>query len=328
MADLSITVKLPGLEKLVDYTASGIGAVAGPMLVPWKARQQATVRLIESRADADSLRTIAKAQADARQALIAPDDSVRGTLAINREQITQRLEFQEEKRQRNIVSAVTMAAAELSDKEVNDHEPDHDWTARFFEGVQDVSSDDIRKIWARILAREVEAPGGVSLRTLSILKNMSRQEAILFSEAMRYRINDFILEAYCLESAKNVTRYDLTFRFEDMGLFYSPIGVRPDRHIGLNRDGTKLLLNCGNVLVLEGRRNTSVDVDSKVVLKTPAMELAPFCGASSDPTYLQHFAKHLSRKGCTLKVGPIVDTTPDGDFRYIPAHLRVIEPTP
>ena len=327
MADLSIKLTVPGLEKLVDYTASGIGAVAGPMLAPWQSRQQAKVKLIESSADADSLRTIAKAQAEARQALIAPDDSVRGTLIINRDQITQRLEFQEEKRQRNIVSAVAMAAAELSDKEVNDHEPDHDWTARFFEGVQDVSSDDIRKIWARILAREVEAPGGVSLRTLSILKNMSSQEAIRFSEIMRYRLNDFILDDYCLKSAKSVTSHDLTFRFEDMGLFYSPTGVRPDRHIALNSTGAKVLVNCENVLVLEGRRNTSVDVESKVILKAPAMELAPLCGARSDPTYLRYFAKHLSKKGCTLKVGSIVDITPDGDFRYSPAQLRVIEPT-
>ena len=31
---VDVNVKVPALEKLVDYTASGIGAVAGPMQKP------------------------------------------------------------------------------------------------------------------------------------------------------------------------------------------------------------------------------------------------------------------------------------------------------
>ena len=38
---VDVNLKVPALEKLVDYTASGIGAVAGPMLAPWKARKKA-----------------------------------------------------------------------------------------------------------------------------------------------------------------------------------------------------------------------------------------------------------------------------------------------
>ena len=38
---VDVNVKVPALEKLLDYTASGIGAVAGPMLAPWKARKEA-----------------------------------------------------------------------------------------------------------------------------------------------------------------------------------------------------------------------------------------------------------------------------------------------
>ena len=55
-------------------------------------------------------------------------------------QFTQRIQFQEEKRQSNIETVVRHAASELEDKHVEDHEPDHDWTARFFNDVQDVST--------------------------------------------------------------------------------------------------------------------------------------------------------------------------------------------
>ena len=94
-------------------------------------------------------------------------------LEVDQDGIRQRIEFQERKRQVNITSAVREAAADLSHKEVPAHEPDPDWTARFFDGVQDVSSEDMRKIWAKILSGEVEVPGRTSLRTLSILKDMS-----------------------------------------------------------------------------------------------------------------------------------------------------------
>ena len=34
---MDISLRVPGFEKLVDYAASGIGSIAGPMLAPWKA---------------------------------------------------------------------------------------------------------------------------------------------------------------------------------------------------------------------------------------------------------------------------------------------------
>ena len=52
MVDVNITVKVPAFEKLVDVVASGIGAVAGPILAPWMARQDAKAKLIEVGAQA------------------------------------------------------------------------------------------------------------------------------------------------------------------------------------------------------------------------------------------------------------------------------------
>lgn len=43
-----VNVKVPALEKLLDYVASGIGAVAGPILAKWKARRNAGARVIEA----------------------------------------------------------------------------------------------------------------------------------------------------------------------------------------------------------------------------------------------------------------------------------------
>ena len=83
---------------------------------------------------------------------------VRGEIDIA-ETVRQRIQFQEEKRHGNIGSVVGRAAEELGQKEVPDREPDHDWTARFFNYIQDVSSDEMQSLWAKVLAGEIERPG-------------------------------------------------------------------------------------------------------------------------------------------------------------------------
>ena len=325
--DVNINAKVPALEKLLDYTASGIGAVATPLLAPYVARQRAKAKLIEAKADADSLRLIADAQADARRALLSSDDSAKGTLEITQAQITQRLEFQEHKRHRNIASAVRDAATELEGETVADHEPDHDWTARFFEYVQDVSTEDVRIIWSRILAGEVRSPGGVSMHTLSILRNISSRQANLFMEAMRYCIDDFIVKDACLRASDVLRDYDLTFGFEDLGLFRSPINARPARHISLGRDGTNDYVNADHILILEGGQGSRrLGIEGNVVLKPTAMEIARFCNPKADFRYLAVLAKRLAGKNRVLMAAPIESTLNDGRHTYSKNKIRVIEP--
>ena len=187
----NLTQSVSAFLKLVHYSASGLGSVAGTMLAPWKARREAMARQIAAQGEADSLRILAEGQASAVQIISGANEEARSTLAGENslavahfdigETIRQRLEFQEEKRQSNIISVLNEAAEQLGDKEVQDHEPDHDWTARFFNEVQDVSSDEMRTLWAKILAGQVEKPGSTSARTLTILKNLDRKSARLFN---------------------------------------------------------------------------------------------------------------------------------------------------
>lgn len=180
-----------GISKLADYAASGIGSVAGPMLASWKARREANAKLIAAKGEVEAQRVlaegqahtiqiIARAQSDARAILVSPDATVQGQLDFG-ETVNQRIQFQEEKRQSNIMAVVQRAALEVGEKEVQDHEVDHDWTARFFNDVQDVSSEEMQELWAKILAGEVERPGSTSIRTLNVLKDMNLRVARIFS---------------------------------------------------------------------------------------------------------------------------------------------------
>ena len=188
---MDINVNVRAIEKLVDYTASGIGSTASFFFSRMVARRDAEASLIsaegEARAkraladsQANTTRIIAKAQADARSTLVSPEAVVEGEVTFG-SLVNQRIRFQEQKRQSNIESVVQQAASELGDKEVQDHQVDHDWTARFFSDVQDVSSEQMQTLWAKILAGEVTDPGSTSIRTLSVLRNLNQDVAGLFA---------------------------------------------------------------------------------------------------------------------------------------------------
>ena len=176
---MDFNLKVPAVDKLLDYTASGIGAVAGPMLAPWRARREATAFQIRAQGEANALRTIAAAQSDARDALASNASNVQVEIDIA-ETVRQRIQFQEEKRHRNIGFVVGQTAEQLGDKEVADQEPDHDWTARFFNYIQDVSSEEMQLLWAKVLTGQIEQPGSLSIRALSILRNLDQAGAKLF----------------------------------------------------------------------------------------------------------------------------------------------------
>ena len=157
-----------------------LSGIVGPALEPWRARRKkkAEIILAEGRADISQLE--AETRAKVREILVPPVAANQIELDVFQQVIAQGIQLQEAKRLRNRSAVAQQAIQELGDAEVPDHEPDHDWTARFFNYVQDISSEEAQSLWAKVLAGEVERPGSTSIRTLSILRNLDQASARLF----------------------------------------------------------------------------------------------------------------------------------------------------
>ena len=249
MADLNL--KIPAVEKLLEFVVGGIGAVGGPLLARWKANReadaarieaqgQADVMRIKARGQADSMDLITDAQVEARNRFPIADASIQGNVDIGKE-IESRLMFQEQKRQSNIGAVVRLAADELGDKEVQNHDVDHDWVARFFSDAQDVTSEHMQRIWAKILAGEVETPGRTSLHTLSILKNMSQRDAELFEEISRFVFHDFIFNvSEYTDKISEFPRLETLINIESYGLLHADIGLA--RTMETHTEGQKYVI--------------------------------------------------------------------------------------
>ena len=323
---VDINIKVPAIEKLEDYTASGIGAVAGPILAKQKARLEGEAKLISAKTDAEArlvqaeseakaLNIIAKAQSDAKQYLLAQNEQTRGTLEINRDDVTQHIEFQGRKRLANIKNISDDAADILADKEVTDHDPDPDWTARFFNCAQDVSSEDMQKIWAKILAGEVERPGSTSLRTMDILRNMTRKDAELFEETAGFVIgNDFIFYDYRFVEGYGAIELDNLVHLQDCGL------VNPKDLIKqfMWKDRTKIALAYqNNALEISKNPEAKEVLEIMSVLLTKAgKELLQVVQGIEQMEYLKDFSRFLQSENCQLFYLEVIETLPDGRFEY------------
>ena len=326
MVDFNINIKVPAIEKLVDYVASGIGAVAGPLLAPWKASREGKAKLIstqvdvearltEAKSEGESLKIIAKAQSEARQRyLVTRDEEARKTGEINRHDITQWIEFQEGKRLANIRSVVGDAAEMLADKKVADHEPDPDWTARFFNCAQDISSEDMRKIWAKILAGEVERPGKTSLRTMETLRNMTKRDAELFERIAGFIIgSEFIFYNYN-DTSYGAIDFDDILHLEDCGLIKAQGLIRKIRW--KNEENPVFTYRDG-ALMITGDPIAGKTLEIPVCAFTTAgKELSQVVQGTKQMEYLQYFSRFLQSRNCQLFYLEVAKTLPDGQLEY------------
>lgn len=76
------------------------------------------------------------------------------------------------------------------DENISDEKPTDDWMTRFFNIVEDVTEDTMQNLWAQILAGEVKRPHTFSLRTLDVLRNMTKEDAELYVR---------VINSYCFD---------------------------------------------------------------------------------------------------------------------------------
>jgi hypothetical protein len=193
------------LTKLIGVLLSGFGAVRFLEPLHKKRLAKATAEeakiLARAEVDVEKIRLEGKRELQELEAKLLPaspraviveaeliHDSEETPLLLTR--VRERTAYQEAKRQLNVEQVALEAANELRGQQASAEPVDEDWVARFFEGAKDVSSEEMQKLWAKILAGEVVRPGSFSLRCIEAVRNVSREEARLFESLSPYIIAD------------------------------------------------------------------------------------------------------------------------------------------
>ena len=181
------------LKKLIEVISSGVGALSKPYLI----KKTADAKAYEIRAIAQAVR---ENQIDLKEIGYEEEkvqlksldvESLKHELTIE-ERAKNRIDFKEQKKQKNIENITQYAAINLENEKTVSEEPvDEDWTSRFFNYAEDISNEEMQELWGRILAGEIKQPNSFSLRTLEFVRNLSKHEAQTFTKAANYVISSW-----------------------------------------------------------------------------------------------------------------------------------------
>ena len=181
------------IVKLIETIQQGVGTATEPYFIRKRG---------EAAADAEAYR-IKKLASTLREANEQSGTSLEykeGQLVLKADSPTPvdldsryllRTEYQGAKKQLNVENVTSAAVEELlNDPEVEtlnpEGSPDPDWVSKFFSAVEDVSDEEMQRLWAKVLAGEVKQPQSFSFRTLEFLKTLSKSEAELFTKVAKF----------------------------------------------------------------------------------------------------------------------------------------------
>lgn len=292
-------------KKLIDVVSAGIGSAFRPRSM----RNEADAKAYE-------IRAIASAEADAN--VIKESGQVRaeleryrvlaGTDAAILERAKMRLLSREIEGQINIEVIADQALASLpesvSDKPVSD-----DWKRKFFLGAENICDADLQLLWGKVLAGEVTSPGSYSLRTLEVLKNLSRVEAEQFRVACNLAFSDgwilkpgqdtnLIFEPYGMN-------YSALLSLRDAGLVYEGDGLHKVFK-GMDSVSNLVWSNNGILMQLSGVFPPTLSIPTLPFTRA-GMELQNLIEPNSCLPYLQVAATYIRQMGLVVKRGVQTD---------------------
>lgn len=292
-----------GAQKLLDTIALGVGKFCEP----WHVQRMATAKAKEIEIISDAI----------SQNICLPISYNNGEIHINAEDANQlatraqnRALYQEMRKQQNIENVIAKAYNELKGVDVVSEKPvAPDWVNEFFNRVANISNEQMQTLWAKLLAGEVQQPGQFSMRTLGTLKNLSQEEATLFS-----RITPYILrnnpaanepeKAYFLINDDNLqNKYGITFsqimRLSEAGLFYTNGSVRFG--INIQPEETTVISGVQKAIYIKNTRANLIGLDYMVYpLTESGIELykVAFSSEKGDYNdYLESCLQSMKRRG-------------------------------
>jgi uncharacterized protein DUF2806 len=261
------------LDKLADTVRHVVDLAAGPERLRAKAQAEADTEVILARGRTE-----------------AQDIEVRAVDRIRRREV---------RRQQNIEAITVEAGYALPPPdEVSSKPVEEDWTSRFFEECKDISNSEMQTLWARILAREVTRPGSFSPRTLTIVRDLTRDDAKLFSQLCSFiwEIDDtgsvLVLHEVTVDTGLN---FAMLTHLSSIGLvqFHNLSGF-------LLRDRHDIRVRYfGRTISLTAAANREFDV-GRAMLTLVGHELCGICGAQPDEPYRLTTIERWKEQGWTV----------------------------
>lgn len=282
------------INKLIDSVSGAIGKAYQPRHI----RKMAEAKAYEIKMISEQLRENSDVPIIYDAKGISMDTTNFEDLA---KRASSRLAYQEIKKQENIDSVVDNAYSELEGKELESEENvDNDWMIRFINSVEDISNEKMQIIWGKILAGEIINPNSVSLRTLDILRNLSKNEAKLFEKICNYIIN----ERYIYNDDDILKKYEIIYadmlNLADYGLINSSMLL--SNNININENEVMLFKN-DEYIVMAKSNTENIEISLPIFLLSEAgKELSKIVNKKVNSNYIFDVANDIKEKNQNINV--------------------------
>ena len=278
------------LNKLIDLVSKGIGTI----YEPYKIRKHAD-------AMAYKLEVLSKSIGNTNNVSIEyKDENLQIQLHELQERAMQRFVYQEVQRQFNIEDIADKTADILKNREIQSNEDvSFNWISRFIDSAKDVTESEIKDLWAKVLAGEIIQPNTVSLRTLDVLKNMSKKDAELFMKVMPFIINNSYIPNSTELLAKYGISYDDILKLDECGLINSSGMV--SSHFNINSDNNILFNNENIACIIKSNNERNMEIREYVLTKS-GTELKKIIGIATRNDFLIDYAKEIKKQYSNMHV--------------------------
>ncbi|MBQ6277865.1 MAG: DUF2806 domain-containing protein [Bacteroidales bacterium] len=297
-----IKVDFTPINKLIDVLTKAVGTCCEPWQI---------VRKAKAEAKAESIKAIEQAKT---KAIIDGDLDKAQYL----DRINDRLVNKESKRQKNIEDVINVASNVLeTEKSVSEEPVNPDWATRFFDIVQDISDEKMQKLWAQILAGEIKHPKSYSLRTLEVLRNMTKEEAEIFQKVAQFvllQIKD--KEAFIYSDKFVLKEFDVTYsdiiKLVEIGLLQSDDSTTTNIYSD-NKSDKKIELVYGDVLIIIFQKRNAENISFPVrLLTTAGRELINLISLTSNIDYIKYLATRIKSNNVKVSYSKIISIDETG----------------
>lgn len=266
----------PGEQLIIRLWETLSEKGVGSLLKPWQIRREGIAHLELRRAevlaltqtekDAEDIRTGQKRLEDfspelkfAAKALIPLQQRQRLEPTIDLpaaiEAAARQTIEESVKRQLNVASAIIHAEESLSEdpQEPPQRKIDDDWLYRWRDYAGDVSEEEMQRLWGKLLAGELKAPGSYSLRCLDFLRNLSQDEAKTIEKLSRFAIEGVVWRGDAKLFESEEISFSTLLEMQDLGVIsgVESVGIETTWKTNAADKFVKALMSNGKVLVAQ-----------------------------------------------------------------------------
>lgn len=232
---------------------------------------------------------------------------------------------EESARAENAVSVIQEAATEIPfDEEVSSDPVDESWFLHFLDQAGYVSDEQVKAIWARLLAEEVARPGSCSIRTMETLGQLSTHEALLFEKATQYVVESSSTYFISNETTGGLLSYEETATLQDAGLLAPSDGAALS--MKSDKDGEISFFMGGYLLIVKTRLHSQLQ-QSVMLLSAAGRQLYQLLGVQSNLDAARAYAQVIAFKPNIEAIGihKIINVGDDDTCSYEPAPIDTVK---